>query len=81
MSYNAAKRLGVLHLHILHILYFLLAYRHHGIRLRQTDERCVIEHSSDDSGPFYQPMLSVRIEELVSCSTHQTSGNNDFEVC
>ena len=60
MSYYAAKRLGVLHLHVLHILYFLLAYRHHGIRLPQTDERCVIEHSSDDSGPFYQPMLSVQ---------------------
>ena len=52
MGYYAAKRAGILHLHFLHILHFLLAYRYHGVCLCQTDERCVIEHSSNDRGSF-----------------------------
>ena len=55
MGYDTAERLRILHLHVLHILDFLLAYRNHGICLCQADKRCVIEHSSDDSGSFYQP--------------------------
>ena len=53
VGYYTTKRLGILHLHFLHILDFLLADRYHGICLCQTDERCVIEHSSNDSGSFY----------------------------
>lgn len=53
MGDYATKRLGILHLHVLHILDFLLAYRCHRICLCQTDERCVIEHSSDNGGSFY----------------------------
>ena len=52
MGYDTAEGLGILHLHVLHILHFLLAYGYHGICLRQTNERCVIEHSSNDRGPF-----------------------------
>ena len=82
MGYDTAERLGILHLHVLHILHVLLAYRYHGICLRQTNECCVIEHSSNDSGSFDQPILSVHMEKpLKHNSTHQTSGNNDFEVC
>ena len=55
MSYYAAKLPRVLHLHVLHVLHFLLAYRCHGIRLRQTDQCCVVEHPSDNSGSFDQP--------------------------
>ena len=33
MGYYSAKRLGILHLHVLHVLHVLLAYRYHGIRL------------------------------------------------
>ena len=52
MGYYAAERPGILHLHFLHILHFLLAYGDHGVCLCQTYERCVIEHSSNDRGPF-----------------------------
>lgn len=62
MGYYAAKHLGIPHLHVLHILDFLLAYRYHGVRLCKADERCVIEHSSNDSGSFDQPTLSVQIK-------------------
>ena len=53
MGYYTTQRLGILHLHILHILDFLLAYGYHGVCLCQTDERCVIEHSRNDSSSFY----------------------------
>lgn len=81
MGNYTAKRLGILHLHFLHILHFLLTYRYHWICLCQTDERCVIEHSSNDSGTFDQPILSVHTYSIEYICTHQTSGNNDFEVC
>ena len=53
VGYYATKRLGILHLHVLHILDILLAHRYHRICLCQTDERCVIEHSSNDRSSFY----------------------------
>ena len=65
MGYYTAKRLSILHLHVLHILYILLAYMYHGICLCQTDERCVVEHPSYNSCSFDQPILSVRIANLV----------------
>lgn len=57
MGYYSTKSVSILHLHFLHFLHILLAYGYHGIRLCQADERCVIEHSSNDSGSFDQPVL------------------------
>lgn len=82
MGYYTAKSLGILHLHFLHILHILLAYRYHRVCLCQADKRCVIEHSSNDGGSFNQPMLLAYIQiSIYFTSTHQTSGNSDFEVC
>jgi hypothetical protein len=68
---------------LLHSLHLWAEFRFDGVNLSKQCACGVIKQAANDSGAFYEPCSEVNMkdagEEGTRHSTHQISGNEDFE--